>query len=168
MPRAMVNAVLAVRTNQGLPVWRWGGNYTGNKDAMHYELVCSPAELAAGIKWSTVPGSAPPDPIIYEESEMFSQEIPPDGRLHAVPTPPANGGAFAYKRVWFGLSSDEVIHDPGVRLAYFSGNGPIVVKEGIKPYGRNWGEFLPDGVIMVSVSNPGPGYVTASVEIEKH
>lgn len=54
MPRPMVEAVLAIRTNSGAQVWRWGGQYSGNKDAMHYELVCSPAELRTGIDWRTV------------------------------------------------------------------------------------------------------------------
>jgi hypothetical protein len=49
MPPAMVADIKAIRTNAGLPVWRWGGDYSGNKDAMHYEIIASPAELAAGI-----------------------------------------------------------------------------------------------------------------------
>lgn len=66
MPRDMVEAVLAIRTNNGKEVWGWGGNYSRNKDAMHFELGCSPADLATGINWSTVRnwagGSAPPPP----------------------------------------------------------------------------------------------------------
>ncbi|HEU0298592.1 MAG TPA: peptidoglycan-binding protein, partial [Longimicrobium sp.] len=54
MPRAMVNAALAIRTNNGKEVWGWGGNYRTVKDAMHYEIVCTPADLATGINWSTV------------------------------------------------------------------------------------------------------------------
>ncbi len=54
MPREMVEAILAIRTNGGHQVLGWGGNYRNNKDAMHYEVVCSPAELATGINWNTV------------------------------------------------------------------------------------------------------------------
>lgn len=54
MPREMVEAILAIRTNGGHEVFGWGGNYRKNKDAMHYEVVCSPSELATGIDWRTV------------------------------------------------------------------------------------------------------------------
>lgn len=65
MPRPMVDAILAIRTKGGHRVWGWGGNYSRNKDAMHYEAQASPAELATGIDWNTVRGGgdAPkPDP----------------------------------------------------------------------------------------------------------
>lgn len=54
MPKAMVTAILAIRTNNGVQVWGWGGKYRTVKDAMHYEIVCAPADLATGINWSTV------------------------------------------------------------------------------------------------------------------
>lgn len=49
MPSAMVAEIKAIRTNNGKRVWGWGGDYRTNKDAMHYEIVCSPADLATGI-----------------------------------------------------------------------------------------------------------------------
>lgn len=65
MPREMVEAILAIRTNNGKEVWGWGGNYRNNKDAMHWELGCSPADLATGINWSTVRGTigTTPEPV---------------------------------------------------------------------------------------------------------
>ena len=59
MPRAMVDEIKALRTKNGKQVWAWGGDYAGNKDAMHYEIVCTPADLATGIK-SVVPPTPPP------------------------------------------------------------------------------------------------------------
>lgn len=56
MPRDMVEAILAIRTNNGEEVWGWGGNYRSVKDAMHYEIACSPADLATGINFNTVRG----------------------------------------------------------------------------------------------------------------
>lgn len=82
MPRAMVEAICAIRTNNGKQVWNWGGYWSGNKDAMHYEVVCSPRDLATGINWATVgaakpptkppvnPGSPEPEPVIESEQEM--------------------------------------------------------------------------------------------------
>jgi hypothetical protein len=54
MPRVMVNNILRIRTRSGVQVWGWGGNYRSVKDAMHFEIVCAPEELATGIDWETV------------------------------------------------------------------------------------------------------------------
>lgn len=88
MPFAMVHAICAIRTNNGKQVWNWGGFWSGNKDAMHFEIVCSPRDLATGINPMTVlrgnwqaphvPGPtpttptpvkppAPPKPVLFEE-----------------------------------------------------------------------------------------------------
>lgn len=59
MPRAMVDEILAITTNNGAHVFRWGGDYRGNKDAMHYEPICSPADIATGIRGASVPAPVP-------------------------------------------------------------------------------------------------------------
>lgn len=61
MPYAMVSAVKAIRTRDGTQVFRWGGDYRTNKDAMHYEVVASPTEMRSGIDWATV-SIEPPNP----------------------------------------------------------------------------------------------------------
>jgi hypothetical protein len=58
MPRGMCDEITALRTTNGCRVWEWGGNWSGNKDAMHYEIDCSPADLATGIQ-----GGSKPPPI---------------------------------------------------------------------------------------------------------
>lgn len=55
MPREMVAAIKAIRTRGGRQVWRWGGDYGGNKDAMHFEVCCHPADLEGGLDPSTIP-----------------------------------------------------------------------------------------------------------------
>lgn len=70
MPRAMIDDVYKIRTRSGAQVWRWGGYYTANKDAMHFEIVCGPADLATGIDWTTV--ADPGDP---EEDEDMPGSI---------------------------------------------------------------------------------------------
>lgn len=67
MPREMINDILAIRTIDGLQVFKWGGYYSKNKDAMHFEIQVSPEELARGIDWSTVRGSS-------EEAELDKEE----------------------------------------------------------------------------------------------
>lgn len=59
MPPAMVDEILGLRTNNGEQIFGWGGNYSVNKDPMHYEVVCTPADLATGIR-STTPSVEPP------------------------------------------------------------------------------------------------------------
>jgi hypothetical protein len=59
MPPAMVAAIKSIKTKGGHRVWAWGGDYSRNKDAMHYEVVASPAELAQGIDWRTIAGTSP-------------------------------------------------------------------------------------------------------------
>jgi hypothetical protein len=49
MPPAMVAEIKAIRTINGAKVFRWGGDYSNNKDAMHYEIICTPADLATGL-----------------------------------------------------------------------------------------------------------------------
>lgn len=55
MPASMVRNIEAIRTKAGVKVFEWGGRWSSVKDAMHYELDLSPAQLAVGIDWSTVP-----------------------------------------------------------------------------------------------------------------
>ena len=70
MPRQMVAEIKSIRTRNGLPVWRWGGDYGGNKDAMHFEIVASPAELVVGIVSKPVP-----KPQLPEEEEEVKPYI---------------------------------------------------------------------------------------------
>lgn len=50
MPRAMVDDILAITTNSGARVWEWGGDWKPNRDAMHFEIDCTPADLATGLR----------------------------------------------------------------------------------------------------------------------
>lgn len=59
MPAAMIADIEAIRTKSGAQVWRWGGRYSGNKDAMHFEVVASPAEIASGIVGAQTPSADP-------------------------------------------------------------------------------------------------------------
>jgi len=73
MPRGMVEAILAIRTNGGHEVFGWGGNYRRNKDAMHYEIVASPSELATGIQGQTV--ATPPSSVSAPGTPPFPGEL---------------------------------------------------------------------------------------------
>ena len=66
MPKALRDDLHALRTRSGAPVFRWGGDWdrdprTGHSyyDAMHWEIVATPAELASGI---LDPNADKPDP----------------------------------------------------------------------------------------------------------
>jgi len=59
MPPAMIADIKKIRTRNGVQVFRWGGDYTGNKDAMHFEVVCTKADLATGLAGTTAPAPRP-------------------------------------------------------------------------------------------------------------
>lgn len=72
MQATMIAAVYAIRTcatpdaPDGVQVFRWGGDWDGrpdtrqsNYDAMHFEVVATPAELSAGLQDAAVPLPAP-------------------------------------------------------------------------------------------------------------
>jgi hypothetical protein len=70
LPRAMVEAIEAIRTQGGHRVFRWGGDWNDNNitdeqvyDAMHFEIVASPDELTTGIDWHTVAGHGADLPV---------------------------------------------------------------------------------------------------------
>jgi len=75
MPQGMVDAITGLRTNNGCRVWEWGGSWSNNKDAMHYEADCSPADLATGIQ-----GGVKPLPEIGKD-QMFAL-IRYDGKVY--------------------------------------------------------------------------------------
>ncbi len=56
MSPELIDAILAIRTVGDRPALRWGGHYSRNKDAGHFEIIASPEELAAGIDPATITG----------------------------------------------------------------------------------------------------------------
>lgn len=63
MPAKMVEEILAITNKDGVRAFRWGGNFSGSKDAMHFELVLSPEQVARGPKVAAPP-AAPPGPEV--------------------------------------------------------------------------------------------------------
>lgn len=49
MPTSMIEQIEALRTVDGHRVVGWGGRYSRNKDAMHFEVIVTPAQLARGF-----------------------------------------------------------------------------------------------------------------------
>lgn len=54
MPAAMIANIKKIRTKNGKQVWRWGGDYRSNKDAMHFEVICGPGDLLTGLDPATL------------------------------------------------------------------------------------------------------------------
>lgn len=66
MSDEMIKAIYQIRTTDGVQVWRWGGDWDGrpdvpnsNYDAMHFEIICTPTELAVGFRAEVVPNRSP-------------------------------------------------------------------------------------------------------------
>lgn len=66
-----VKAVLAIRTMNGKPVWRWLGTSIG--DTMHFEPACSPADIATGIDTTTVAASGQEDDTMKYFLAIFAK-----------------------------------------------------------------------------------------------
>ncbi len=65
MRRAMIDDVLAIRTVSGKQVFRWGGDFDSDGkqddrvyDAMHFEVIVTPSEIAKGIDGTEASGPA--------------------------------------------------------------------------------------------------------------
>lgn len=83
MPKAMVEAVEAIRTKNGVRVFQWGGRWNTIKDPMHFQLNCSQGDLRHGIDWKTVaPGQSlnplptPTDPTDEGNDDMITLTTP--------------------------------------------------------------------------------------------
>lgn len=146
MPIDMVRAICAIRTRNGQQVWNWGGFWSGNKDAMHFEIVCRPSDIATGIDPSTVPGGtasrpptstptpgptpAAPDPQ-SEEDEMYARNtengeiwhIAGENARHIGPKSWAKRNEYARK--WTGKGIPVVDMHPWVLADLVIGSGFI-------------------------------------------
>lgn len=53
MTSAMIDDIRAIKTVDGKAVFAWGGDFRTSKDAMHFQIDLTPAEMQRGIDWST-------------------------------------------------------------------------------------------------------------------
>ena len=54
MTEEMIADILAISTSSGARVFGWGGDRQTNKEAMHFEIIATPEDLATGIDPATV------------------------------------------------------------------------------------------------------------------
>lgn len=80
MPSAMVAEITGMRTNSGAPVWGWGGAYRSIKDAMHYEIVCTPADLASGIAGAALALTDDQKALIFLKAQAEARQLPVLGK----------------------------------------------------------------------------------------
>lgn len=79
LPKDLIQDVLDIRTKEtGAQVWRWGGDWDAdpetienNYDAMHFEIVATPEELAEGLTNEPTPVEPDPIPVEPEEPEPY-------------------------------------------------------------------------------------------------
>jgi hypothetical protein len=69
IPNVVIRDTYAIKTAGGVQVFRWGGDWDGrpdtrnsNYDAMHFEIVATPGELAQGF--ISQPGEAHPEKVL--------------------------------------------------------------------------------------------------------
>lgn len=96
MPPAMVRDILAIRTRSGAQVFRWGGDWDGrpdtdhsNYDAMHFEVIATPEEMATGVG----------GPVEFDIHDPRTWPILKTG---------SRGSAVAFLQRWLGLQDDGI------------------------------------------------------------
>jgi hypothetical protein len=87
MTPEMIRDVDAIKTTGGRQVFQWGGHFTSRKDAMHFQLDVSPAELAQGIDPATVTGRDEVGDAVIEEAVLSDEPTPPALRAATVRDP---------------------------------------------------------------------------------
>lgn len=88
-----IRRLLAKYSYQGVPLIRWGGDYSGRKDEMHYELnVARSVALKAVAALQTPVKPKPPPPVRH----------PAGSRLLRLTTPPMDGADVLYVQKFIG------------------------------------------------------------------
>lgn len=67
MSPEMIRDVEKIRTNNGAKVFQWGGRWTNIKDPMHFQINCSPSDLATGINLHTVVFPIAEDEVVLQK-----------------------------------------------------------------------------------------------------
>ncbi len=76
MTPAMIEDVRGIETVDGKPVFAWGGDFKTSKDAMHFQIDLTPAELGRGIDFSTQPAAIVADlPAAFVKRGDVSPEV---------------------------------------------------------------------------------------------
>lgn len=96
MSSDLVEDILAIRTRSGMQVFRWGGDWDGdpatkhsNYDAMHFEVIATPEELATGIQSGT-------------------EFVVEDSRTWPILKVGSRGEGVAFLQRWLGLQDDGI------------------------------------------------------------
>lgn len=156
MPFAMVEAIKAIKTKGGVGIFRWGGDYRTNKDAMHYEVVASPQEMRAGVAWETVSIEPPNrnDPRTWPTLRK-GDKGPSVEKLHELLTdagfPEVNEGRT------LGAKTDQAVRD-------YQMSRKLDVDGIVGP--QTWTALLKD-LPAVSKDEPGPFKVEARESLER-
>ncbi len=90
MTRAMIDDILAIRTNDGVRPLEWGGDWKSKIDTMHFEIDVTPADLASGVNWATV----------RTEGTLPDHAPPPVGDQPEAPPPEGPSDAFYSAHKW--------------------------------------------------------------------
>lgn len=99
MPLPMVRACQTIRTRAGVKVWRWGGDWDDRPDtshafydAMHWEIVATPAELRAGIERPPINAEPAAELPVLRKGHQGPAVVQLQGRLATAGFPvPATG-----------------------------------------------------------------------------
>lgn len=136
MPAEMVRRITGVRTVDGQQAWVWGGAFTPNHDAMHYQPGCGPRSIRLGFDPRTLPTTTPtpedPDMSAEDVAAINKHTDEQVGRLAALMArQPAEGG-FTYA----GTDLNACVVRPDgamIQAVYFGKGEERVLARGLVP-----------------------------------
>jgi hypothetical protein len=147
---------------------RWGGDYTGRKDEMHFEINCSPGkarEVAAGL--GAITGGVLPAPPVRRrlgEDDVMRLDTPVDGKGYgrAAVSVEAGNGSLPYAGAYLCVGSTW----GATRFTVTSLAGGRVLRQD-RIEARNNGNYsvqLPTGARLVTVEYQaeGPGVLPSA------
>lgn len=101
MPKGMIRELQLVMTNSGVYVFMWGGDWDRNPatghsyyDAMHWEVIAHPLDLATGIAGATPPQPLKEDTVILKspargnDIKVWQTALNEAIRLNGISLPP--------------------------------------------------------------------------------
>jgi hypothetical protein len=71
MPKAFRDDIKRIKTGNGKQVFEWGGDWSGRKDAMHWEVDVSRSDLRTGVSHPDTDPEPDPEPDTTEEDFML-------------------------------------------------------------------------------------------------
>jgi hypothetical protein len=129
--RVTIRRILARYTYQGKKLIRWGGDYAGRKDDMHWEINVPRAVALAAVKALQTPAKPPATPTGNK----------PGSRILRVLSPQMKGADVTFAQRWTGAEPDGV-YGPATKTRVIRYQGIVGVPKTGNVDAATWSKML--------------------------